>query len=139
MRRFLGLQTSLFRCTQKCTRFLIFPVARLRQSSSRFKRASSIVSNDRHKSTERRPLTFSRTSQQHKPTSDSTRHVQPNQHPRHSTFERSAKNEKKSEAAHKHQARPSPVVRLPKLNGADLYVVRTTKAGLACSKPCWRW
>ncbi|KAJ7574018.1 hypothetical protein C8J56DRAFT_803502, partial [Mycena floridula] len=25
-----------------------------------------------------------------------------------------------------------------KLNGADLYVVRVTKSGIRCSKPCWR-
>ncbi|KAJ7271120.1 hypothetical protein C8J57DRAFT_1603493 [Mycena rebaudengoi] len=28
--------------------------------------------------------------------------------------------------------------RYPRLNGADLYVCRTTKHGFGCSKPCWR-
>lgn len=31
--------------------------------------------------------------------------------------------------------------RLPRscMEGADLYVVRMAKKGLACAKPCWRW
>lgn len=36
-------------------------------------------------------------------------------------------------------ARRTRTARIPKINGADLYVVRATKYGLACAKPCWRW
>lgn len=124
----------------KCTQSLMFPVARLLRSSSRFNRPSSNVSNDRHRhmKADHGPLSISRRSQRRSRASNIPLHTRSDKTQRRSAIERSAENESRNKDDHARQRRMSSIVRLPRVNGADLYVVRTTKAALACAKPCWR-